>query len=47
MRVLPDEDVVEGQQDGAQRHGEHVENHRENSTTISFEISLAGKLVVT
>ena len=32
VRVLPDEDVVEGEQDGAQRHGEHVEDHREDST---------------
>ena len=30
VRVLPDEDIVERQEDGSQGHGEHVENHREN-----------------
>ena len=30
VRILPDEDVVEREQDGSKRHREHVENHREN-----------------
>ena len=30
VRILPDKDIVERQQDGSQRDGEHVENHREN-----------------
>ena len=30
VRVLPDEDIVERQEDGSQGDGEHVENHREN-----------------
>ena len=30
VRILPDEDIVERQEDGSQGHGEHVENHREN-----------------
>ena len=30
VRILPDEDIVEREQDGSQGDGEHVENHREN-----------------